>query len=147
MVDASDLAPGVILQQQILQQWRPLPFFSQKLQPVETRYSTFGRELFPIYSGFKHFCYFLEDRCFHILTDHKALTYTFCGNHNSCFSREIRHLACISVFTTDIHFVKGLDNAAADAFSRVAAVTSSPPPLCLEDLAAAERDDSELRFL
>lgn len=112
-----------------------------------THYSTFGREFFPIYSALKNFRYFLEGQSFCILTYHEPLNYAFRGNHNSYSSREIRHLAYISEFTTDIHFVKGLDNAAADALSRVPAVTLSPPLLHLEKLAASQWDDSELQFL
>lgn len=89
----------------------------------------------------KNFRYFLEGQSFYILTYHEPLNYAFRGNHNSYSSREIRHLAYISEFTTDIHFVKGLDNAAADALSRVGAVTSTPPPFCLEEFAAAQCDD------
>ena len=34
---------------------KPLGFFSKKLKPAETRYSTFGRELLGIYLAIKHF--------------------------------------------------------------------------------------------
>lgn len=51
------------------------------------------------------------------MTGHKSLTHAFCGN-NSCYSaREIRHLAFISEFTTDLCYIKRVDNVAADAVS------------------------------
>ncbi|BHF62781.1 hypothetical protein SprV_0200576700 [Sparganum proliferum] len=43
-VDASTVAVGAVLQQHINDSTRPLAFFSKKLSPAETRYSTFGRE-------------------------------------------------------------------------------------------------------
>ena len=43
--DASDFAVGGVLQQCIDNVWQPLPFFSKKLSPAETRYSAFDREL------------------------------------------------------------------------------------------------------
>lgn len=63
-VDASDLAVGGVLQQLHEGEWRPLAFFSRRLKPPETRYSTFGRELLAIYLGIRHFRYFLEGRDF-----------------------------------------------------------------------------------
>eukprot|EP00794_Sanderia_malayensis_P012349 gene12349-biopygen9847 len=43
MVDASNVAVGGVLQQKINDVWHPISFFSKRLQPAETRYSTFGR--------------------------------------------------------------------------------------------------------
>ncbi|CAI8021667.1 Retrovirus-related Pol polyprotein from transposon opus, partial [Geodia barretti] len=40
MADASDRAVGAVLQQQIGGEWHPLSYFSKKLRPAETRYST-----------------------------------------------------------------------------------------------------------
>ncbi|BHF60579.1 hypothetical protein SprV_0100354400 [Sparganum proliferum] len=73
MVDASTVAVGAVLQQHINDSTRPLAFFSKKLLPAETRYSTFGRELLAIYLAVKHFRHFLEGRDFTIFTDHKPL--------------------------------------------------------------------------
>ncbi|BHF65361.1 hypothetical protein SprV_0200837100 [Sparganum proliferum] len=73
MVDASTVAVGAVLQQHINDSTRPLAFFSKKLSPAETRYSTFGRELLAIYLAVKHFRHYLEDRDFTIFTDHKPL--------------------------------------------------------------------------
>ncbi|BHF73191.1 hypothetical protein SprV_0401626900 [Sparganum proliferum] len=49
MVDASTVAVGAVLQQHLAGSTQPLAFFSKKLLPAETRYSTFGRELLAIY--------------------------------------------------------------------------------------------------
>jgi hypothetical protein len=43
--DASDTHIGGALQQQVQGCWQPLGFFSRKLQPEESKYSTFDREL------------------------------------------------------------------------------------------------------
>lgn len=50
MVDASRVAVGVILQQLVDTEWRPLGFFYRKLQLIETHYGIFDRELLAIYS-------------------------------------------------------------------------------------------------
>lgn len=45
MTDASDSAVGAVLQQYVDGQWQSIP---KKLQPAETRYSAFDRELLAI---------------------------------------------------------------------------------------------------
>ena len=60
MTDASDTAVGAVLQQNIKGTWKPISFFSCKLNPAETRYSTFDRELLAVFLGIKHFQHFLE---------------------------------------------------------------------------------------
>ena len=45
MTDASDIAIDAVLQQQINDEWKPIAFFSRRMKPNETRYSTFNCEL------------------------------------------------------------------------------------------------------
>ena len=75
MSDASDTAVGAVLQQHIDGVWHPISYFSKKLRPAETRYSTFDRELLAVYLAIKHFRHFVEGRDFHVATDHKPLTF------------------------------------------------------------------------
>ena len=60
VTDASDPAVGAVLQQRIESVWSLLAYFSRKLKPAETRYSTFDRELLAIYLAIKHFQHFLD---------------------------------------------------------------------------------------
>ena len=92
MTDASDTAVGAALQQFIGNSWQPIAFFSKKLKPAETRYSTFDRELLAIYLSIKHFRHFLEGRPFHVLTDHKPLVYALNIRSNRHSPRQARHL-------------------------------------------------------
>ena len=87
--------------------WVPLAFFSKKLQPAETRYSAFSRELLAMYLATKHFRYFLEGRSFHILTDHKPITFAMQSRQERHSPREARHLEYVSQFTTDIRHILG----------------------------------------
>ncbi|BHF67248.1 hypothetical protein SprV_0301027400 [Sparganum proliferum] len=118
MVDASTVAVGAVLQQHINDSTRPLAFFSKKLSPAETRYSTFGRELLAIYLAVKHFRHFLEGRDFTIFTDHKPLTFAIRSHSDKYNPREISHLDYISQFSTDIRHIDGPKNAVADMLSR-----------------------------
>ena len=49
MMDASDTAVGVVLQQQINNEWKPIVFFFEKLKPAETKYSTFDHKFLAVY--------------------------------------------------------------------------------------------------
>ena len=155
MTDASDTAVGAVLQQHINSEWRPIAFFSKKLKPAETRYSTFDRELLAMYLAIKHFQHFIEGRQFHVITDHKPLTFAFSTQSSKLTPRQIRHLDYISQFTTDVRHIKGSDNAVADALSRIEANalhsdpadTVFPPTVDFKDIAAAQQHDTELQQL
>jgi hypothetical protein len=132
MTDASDTAVGAVLQQNIKGTWKPISFFSRKLTPAETRYSTFDRELLALYLGIKHFRHFLEGRSFHVLTDHKPLTFVLNSRSDRYSPRQIRHLDYIAQFTSTIRHVHGMDNVVADALSRIEtnALLTGQPRLC-----------------
>ncbi len=119
MTDASDTAVGAVLQQNINGKWNPISFFSRKITPAETRYSTFDRELLGVYFSIKKFRHFLEGRLFHVLTDHKPLTYALNVRSNRHSPRQARHLDFIVQFTSTIRHVSGTDNVVADALSRI----------------------------
>ena len=148
MVDASNVAVGGVLQQRLNSTWHPISFFSKKLQPAETKYSTFSRELLAIYLSIKHFRHYLEGREFHILTDHKPLTHALSASPDRYSPREIRHLDFISQFTSDIRHVSGDANVVADALSRidVNSLTNSQS-LDFSLLSQAQADDPELATL
>lgn len=147
LVDASFDAVGAVLQQQQHDDvWAPLAFFSQRLKPSEERYSTFSRELAAIYYAVRHFQHYLEGLEFYILTDHKPLTYVFKSNRATYSPTDLRRLSLISEYTTDIRFVSGADNAAADALSRIEGSTCSVV-LSFDALATAQANDDELRSL
>ena len=116
--DASDLAIGAVLQQFINNSWEPLAYFSKKLQPSETKYSAFDRELLALYLGIKHFRIFLEGRQFTAFTNHKPLTFCMSKSSDTWTSRQQRHLSYISEFTTDIQHIQGKNNFVADSLSR-----------------------------
>ena len=111
--DASDVAVGGVLQQFLNGMWQPLSFFSKKLNPAETRYSAFDRELLAVYATIKHFRHNFEGRIFFVNTDHKPLTFVMSSVTERASLRQTRHLAFIAEFTTDIRYVKGETNFVA----------------------------------
>ena len=146
--DASDTAVGAVLQQNVCGTWTPISFFSRKLTPAETRYSTFDRELLAVYLGIQHFRHFLEGRLFHVLTDHKPLTYALNSRSDRYSPRQARQLDYISQFTSTIRHVQGIDNVVADALSRVetnALLTGQPPTVDFAAIAATQATDPLIR--
>lgn len=144
--DASDFAIGASLFQIRNGIREPLAFFSRRLTDTEKRYSTYDRELLAIYAAIKYFRHLVEARKFVIETDHKPLTHAFAQSADHASPRQIRHLDYISQFSTDLRYVKGETNEAADALSRVEAV-SGPSTLPWEQIAQDQLKDKELREL
>ncbi|BHF82425.1 hypothetical protein SprV_0802556300 [Sparganum proliferum] len=132
--DASSSAVGAVLHQ-------------QKLQPAQTRYSTFSRQLLAIYLAIHHFRHLLEGRDFSVHTDHKPLTYALKAKPDRFSPREVRHLNYISQFTADIRYVRGSDNVVADALSRpdINTLTSDFDLTKLADLQTADESIADLR--
>ena len=148
MTNASEMVVGAVLQQHIAGEWQPIAYFSKKLKPAETRYSAFDRELLALYLAIKHFRHFLEGRPFQVLTDHKPLTYVVSSQPENHTPRPIRHLDYISRFTSDIQYIKGEDNTAADTLSRISTIAGSiPTKVDFEAMAKAQQNDSEIRQL
>ena len=119
MVDASKTAVGAVLHQEVQDCWQPLAFFSKKLQPMESHYSTFSRELLVIYLAIKHFQHFIEDHDVIIFTNHKLLVFSLHSHSDRYSNHEVCQLNFILKFCNDIRHVCGPQNAVADAFSHV----------------------------
>lgn len=141
--DASDIAVGAVLQQRNGDIWEPLAFFSKKLDSAQRNYSTYDRELVAIYLAIRHFRHFLECRDFRVYTDHEPLT-TALGSTREKSPRQARHLDHIAQYTSDIRYIKGAENFAPDALSRIESLdfTSSD----LMRLFEAQEKDEELKI-
>ncbi|GFU32587.1 retrovirus-related Pol polyprotein from transposon opus [Trichonephila clavipes] len=120
--DTSDLAVSAVLQQLENEGWKPIAFYSKKLNETQTRYSTYDRELLGIYLSVKHFKHLLEGNDFIIYTDHKPLTFAFKQKHGKVSPRQQRQLQYISEFICIIQHVLGKDNVVADALSRIESI-------------------------
>ena len=136
------------MQQFLNGMWQPLSFFSKKLNPEETRYSAFDRELLAVYATIKHFRHNLEGRNFFVNTDHKPLTFVMSSVTERASLRQIRHLAFIAEFTTDIRYIKGETNFVADALSRpsVSAIHDGPV-IDYKELSLDQANDAEFTRL
>nr|VZI47155.1 unnamed protein product [Spirometra erinaceieuropaei] len=77
VADASNCVVSAALHKQTLKGIQPLPFYSAKLAPPQTRYSTSDGGLLAIYLAIKNSRNYVEDRYFCVYTDRKPLTYAF----------------------------------------------------------------------
>ena len=125
--DASDTAVGAVLEQFSNGMWQPLSFFSRQLRPAEMKYSAYDKELLAIYLAVHHFRHWVEGRPFRIFTDHRPLISAFQKATTPLSSRQQRHLARISEFSTDIQHLSGKDNVVADALSRLPPIQAMEP--------------------
>ena len=125
-------------------------FFSKKMKAAETKYSTFDRELLAVYLAIRHFRHFLEGRQFHVLTDHKPLTFALQKRSDRHSPRQARQLDFISQFTLTIRHIHGPDNVVADTLSRIemnALLSNQPPVIDFTAMAKAQALDPQIRSL
>jgi hypothetical protein len=141
-VDASNFAIGAVLQQMVNNAWQLLGFLTKSLTTAQRKYSAYDREFLAMYTTVKCFRHAVEGRNFVIFTDHKSLTYAFDQKLDRCSPRQFRYLDYIGQFTTDIRYVKGLDNSVADALSRIEAIGKFVDH---QTLAVEQENDTELR--
>jgi hypothetical protein len=108
-----------------------LAFFSHKLSPTDSRYSTFDCELLAAFQAVKHFHFFLEWIPFTLFNDHKPLVAAVSKSITPFSSRKQRHLSFLSEFTTNFVHLSVKENIVADTLSRLLTsppTYSAPPP-------------------
>jgi transposase InsO family protein len=108
--DASKVQLGAC----ISQNGKPVAFYSRKLQPAQTRYTTTERELLSIVETLKEFRNILLGQRIKVHTDHENLTFK---HFNS--DRVMRWRLYIEEYSPDLHYIKGTQNVVADALSRL----------------------------
>ena len=57
------------------QEGHPIEYFSEKLNDVRLRYSTYDREFYAVIQALKHWRHYLLHKEFVLFSDHEALKY------------------------------------------------------------------------
>lgn len=112
--DASNVALGAILSNK---NGKPVAYASRNLNKAEQRYPVIEKELLAIVWATKHFRPYIYGQKFIIRTDHKPLVYLFGMKDPS--SRLMKFRLLLEEYDFTVEYVKGSDNAAADALSRI----------------------------
>ena len=116
--DASKLQLGAVISQHD----KPIAFYSRKLNPAQTRYTTTERELLSIVETLKEFRNILLGQQIIIHTDHENLTYKQLNS-----DRVLRWRLYIEEYGPEIRYVKGKHNIVADALSRLDKMEDNVP--------------------
>ncbi|GFT68530.1 transposon Ty3-G Gag-Pol polyprotein [Nephila pilipes] len=115
-----NFAVSSVLQQFENDGWKPIVFYSKKLNDTQRRDSTYDKELLRIYLSVKHFKHLLEGNDFTIYTDYKPLTFAFRQKKKT--KKIPLELQYISKFSTNIQHIQ--DNVVVDALSRIESVST-----------------------
>ena len=128
--DASDYQLGAV----IMQNNKPVAFYSRKLTPAQQNYTVMEKELLSIVETLKAYRNMLYGcRELHVHTDHKNLTY-----HKLNSRRVLRWRLLLEDYNPTFHYIKGPHNAIADSLSRL----GIQPFAASEEQQAALNDDS-----
>ena len=113
--DASLVSVGAILEQNFGQGMQPVAFESRKLNPAETRYSAYERELLGIVWAIGKWRHYLEGRHFIVQTDHSSLRHL--PNQPSVNRRIWKWVSILQGYDIEIRHIPGKVNP-ADALTR-----------------------------
>jgi hypothetical protein len=110
--DASDFQLGAV----IMQEGKPLAFYSRKLTTAQRNYTTTEKELLSIVETLKEFRNILLGYKIEVFTDHNNLVI---DATNSASQRVQRWRSLIQEFDVTLKFIAGEANVVADAISRL----------------------------
>ncbi|XP_033141136.1 uncharacterized protein LOC103847683 [Brassica rapa] len=110
--DASGIGIGAVL----MQEKRPIAYFSEKLGGATLNYATYDKELYALVRALQTWQHYLWPKEFVIHTDHESLKYL--KSQNKLSKRHARWVEFIETFPYVIKYKQGKENIVADALSR-----------------------------
>uniref|UniRef100_A0A2N9HHN4 Reverse transcriptase n=1 Tax=Fagus sylvatica TaxID=28930 RepID=A0A2N9HHN4_FAGSY len=100
----------------LMQDRRPIAFFSEKLSGASLKYPTYDKELYALVRALETWQHYLWPREFVIHTDHESLKHL--KGQGKLNQRHARWLEYIETFPYVIRYKQGKENIVADALSR-----------------------------
>ncbi|KAI4313094.1 hypothetical protein MLD38_037866 [Melastoma candidum] len=110
--DASGIGIGSVL----MQEKRPIAYFSEKLNGAALNYSTYDKELYALVRALETWQHYLWSQEFVIHTDHESLKHL--KDQGKLNRKHTRWIQFIEMFPYVIQYKTGKENIVADALSR-----------------------------
>jgi hypothetical protein len=110
--DASGIGIGAVL----MQEKRPITYFSEKLNGAALNYSTYDKELYALVRALETWQHYLWSKEFVIHTDHESLKHL--KGEGKLNRRHAQWIEFIEIFPYVIKYKQGKENIVADALSR-----------------------------
>jgi hypothetical protein len=110
--DASGIGIGGVL----MQQGKPITYFSEKLAGAQLNYSVYDKEFYALVRTLETWQHYLWPKEFVIHSDHEALKYL--KGQAKLNRRHAKWVEFIETFPYIVKYKKGKDNVVADALSR-----------------------------
>jgi hypothetical protein len=109
-------ASGIGIEGVLMQQGKPIAYFSEKLGGAQLNYSVYDKELYALVRVLETWQHYLWPKEFVIHSDHEALRYL--KGQAKLNRRHAKWVEFIKTFPYIVKYKKGKDNVVADAFSR-----------------------------
>ncbi|XP_065874792.1 uncharacterized protein [Euphorbia lathyris] len=123
--DASGVGIGAVL----MQEGRPIAFFSEKLSGATLNYPTYDKELYALVRALQMWQHYLWPKEFVIHTDHESLKHL--KGQQKLNRRHAKWVEFIETFPYVIKYKQGKENVVADALSRRVSLLNVMHAKCL----------------
>lgn len=145
--DASGIAIGAVLGQEINGVEHPIAYASRQLNSAERNYTCTERELLAVVWSVKYFRCYLYGRSFALYTDHSAIKWLLSIKDAS--SRLTRWALKLAEYDYQVFHKPGVKNTNADCLSRIVCKNTCEnlPIIDLENIKEQQKKDTECQKL
>ena len=112
--DASSVALGGVLEQEHEGVWLPVAYYSRKLSPAESRYTTRERECLAVKQCLVEWRHYLLGAPFRVRSDHQSLKWLHTQNVTTLSDRLLRWVEFFSLFDFGHDYLPGDENVLPD---------------------------------